>query len=446
MKYKLGELCDVVSGGTPSRAITEFWEGGTIPWIKIGNIKGKYVGEVDEYITQAGLEGSSAKILSAGTILFTIFATLGEVGILTIKACTNQAIAGITIKNQSEALTDYLYYFLKSKESHVTALGRGVAQNNINLSILRNFEVPIPALSTQKQIVDVLDKAEKIIEARQQQLQKLDELVKARFVELFGDGNHPHIALIDLIIEGAGLSYGIVQPGDDGTGDMGVLRPVDMVDGKISTASIKYIDRSIGDGFKKTELYGDELLITVRGTTGITALTDIRFNGMNVTRGIAVVRYDRNKINPVYLNAYLNTDESQRYIQEHTRGATLQQINLSDLRVQQIMVPPLALQEQMAAFIEQTDKSKKADALKISNIIRNRGVLTAVAERDADNADRAAVEPFSSLTAAADINFGAVFPVGTTYLFMVIHLFDWARVLLIKERCVVRAIAMDIAI
>ena len=219
-------------------------------------------------------------------------------------------------------------------------------------------EVRVENIQKQVAICEQLDRIFDIIRARQQQLQQLDELVKARFVELFGDGNHPHIALIDLIIEGAGLSYGIVQPGDDGTGDMGVLRPVDMVDGKISTASIKYIDRSIGDGFKKTELYGDELLITVRGTTGITALTDIRFNGMNVTRGIAVVRYDRNKINPVYLNAYLNTDESQRYIQEHTRGATLQQINLSDLRVQQIMVPPLALQEQMAAFIEQTDKSK----------------------------------------------------------------------------------------
>lgn len=219
-------------------------------------------------------------------------------------------------------------------------------------------EVRVENIQKQVAICEQLDRIFDIIRARQQQLQKLDELIKARFVELFGDGNHPHIALIDLIIEGAGLSYGIVQPGDDGTGDMGVLRPVDMVDGKISTASIKYIDRSIGDGFKKTELYGDELLITVRGTTGITALTDIRFNGMNVTRGIAVVRYDRNKINPVYLNAYLNTDESQRYIQEHTRGATLQQISLSDLRVQQIMVPPLALQEQMAAFIEQTDKSK----------------------------------------------------------------------------------------
>ena len=163
-----------------------------------------------------------------------------------------------------------------------------------------------------------------------------------------------------------GLSYGIVQPGDDGTGEMGVLRPVDMVDGKISMASIKYIDRSIGDGFRKTELTGDELLITVRGTTGVTALTDIRFAGMNVTRGIAVIRYDREKINPVYLNAYLNTDESQRYIQEHTRGATLQQINLSDLRVQEVIVPPTNLQNCFAAFVAEVDKSKLSYEMEVA--------------------------------------------------------------------------------
>ena len=260
------------------------------------------------------------------------------------------------LKPMASMDVDYLCYSLMFYDTG--ELVNGATRQKLTQTAMRKMLIPQRSLQEQKRIVCELSKVQSIISARQQQLQKLDELVKARFVELFGDGNHPHTALIDLIIEGAGLSYGIVQPGDDGTGDMGVLRPVDMVDGKISTASIKYIDRSIGDGFKKTELYGDELLITVRGTTGITALTDIRFNGMNVTRGIAVVRYDRNKINPVYLNAYLNTDESQRYIQEHTRGATLQQINLSDLRVQQIMVPPLALQEQMAAFIEQTDKSK----------------------------------------------------------------------------------------
>lgn len=257
---------------------------------------------------------------------------------------------------KDNVLPEYLYYVVR--HMHLEKYFTGATIPHIYFRDYKNEKFNLDSLDKQAEIVKILAKAESVILKRRQQLTELDNLIKARFVELFGDGNHPHIALIDLIIEGAGLSYGIVQPGDDGTGDMGVLRPVDMVDGKISTASIKYIDRSIGDGFKKTELYGDELLITVRGTTGITALTDIRFNGMNVTRGIAVVRYDRNKINPVYLNAYLNTDESQRYIQEHTRGATLQQINLSDLRVQQIMVPPLALQEQMAAFIEQTDKSK----------------------------------------------------------------------------------------
>ena len=247
----------------------------------------------------------------------------------------------------------YLYYALLHADIPNTGYNR-------HFKWLKEVNINLPDGRRQQEIVEMLDKVNDLISLRKQQLAKLDELVKARFVEMFGDRNDPQIELIDLIIDGAGLSYGIVQPGEDGTGDMGVLRPVDMVDGKIATTSIKYIDRSIGDGFKKTELTGDELLITVRGTTGITALTDERFKKMNVTRGIAVVRYDRNKINPVYLNAFLNADESQRYIQEHTRGATLQQINLSDLRVQKIIVPPMELQERFAAFAEQSDKSKVA--------------------------------------------------------------------------------------
>lgn len=218
--------------------------------------------------------------------------------------------------------------------------------------------LPLPPLDEQRCIAATLDKVTDLISKRRQQLEKLDELVKARFVEMFGDKDYPYKELISLIKDGAGLSYGIVQPGEDGSGNMGVLRPVDLVNGKIDTTSIKYIDRSLGEGFKKTELNGNELLISVRGTTGITALTDDRFVGMNVTRGIAVIRYDNEKINPVYLNTYLKTDESQRYIREHTRGATLQQINLSDLRVQQILVPPRDEQEQFSTFVEQTEKTK----------------------------------------------------------------------------------------
>lgn len=266
----------------------------------------------------------------------------------------------IESKDKKILSVPYLYCFLDGYVEELRKQSIGGVIKYIKLGNLTEAQIPMCSITEQNEIVENLNKVNTLITLRKQQLSKLDELVKSRFVELFGDGQYPKVALIDLIKDGAGLSYGIVQPGDDGTGDMGVLRPVDMVDGKISTASIKYIDRSIGDGFKKTELTGDELLITVRGTTGITALTDSRFVGMNVTRGIAVVRYDRNKIDPVYLNAYLNTQESQRYIQEHTRGATLQQINLSDLRIHQIMLPPTALQRQLAALVEQTDKSKLA--------------------------------------------------------------------------------------
>lgn len=301
-------------------------------------------------------------VASSGIKVEYIDKKMGFIDETMLPLCMNTSTIRFKVLDENQLQIKYFMYYLKSShfKGQLAHEITGSAQLNYGPSHLKKMVMPLVSLSEQNRIVEHLDKIQRIIDIRQSELSRLDELVKARFVEMFGDRNDPQIELIDLIIDGAGLSYGIVQPGDDGTGDMGVLRPVDIADGKIATTSIKYIDRSIGGSFKKTELTGDELLITVRGTTGITALTDERFRGMNVTRGIAVVRYDRNKISPVYLNAYFNTDESQRYIQEHTRGATLQQINLSDLRVQKIIVPPLELQEQFAIFAEQTDKSKAA--------------------------------------------------------------------------------------
>ena len=297
--------------------------------------------------------------INDGDVLISWSASLGVYVWDKGKALLNQHIFKVVF-DKCEVNREYFVYAVRYKLKEMESKTHGATMKHIVKKDFDNTLIPFPTLEEQKNIANLLDKISTIILVRQQQLQKLDELVKARFVEMFGDDKYSKMPLINLITEGAGLSYGIVQPGDSGTGDMGVLRPVDMVNGEISTHSIKYIDRSIGASFKKTELVGDELLITVRGTTGVTALTDSRFKNMNVTRGIAVIRYDRRKINPIYLNAFLNTDESQQYIQEHTRGATLQQINLSDLRVHMIPVPPIELQEKLADFIQQVDKSKVA--------------------------------------------------------------------------------------
>ena len=140
---KLGEICNFIAGGTPLKSKIEYWKDGSIPWIKISDLKEKYVKFSDEKITKEGLEKSSAKILEKGTILYTIFASVGKVAILDIEATTNQAIVGINLKKDIFVDKNFLYYFLCSIENNIKNQARGVAQNNINISILKNINIPI---------------------------------------------------------------------------------------------------------------------------------------------------------------------------------------------------------------------------------------------------------------------------------------------------------------
>jgi type I restriction enzyme S subunit len=355
---KLGEVCTILSGSTPKTSVTSYWDG-NIKWITPAELNEDtfYIMDSVRHITEEGKEKTGLSYLPTGTVILSSRAPIGKTAIAGCEMCCNQGFKNLIC---SDAIyNEYLYFFLKSKTDYLNSLGRGATFKEISKSIVESIEIPLPEVNQQKEIAEKFKKLEQLISLRKQQLAKLDELVKARFVEMFGESEYPCNSLISLIIEGAGLSYGIVQPGDDGTGDMGVLRPVDLADGKIKTDSIKYIDRSLGDGFKKTELNGNELLITVRGTTGITALTDSRFKGMNVTRGIAVIRYDKKKVDPIYLNEYIKMEKSQQYIKEHTRGATLQQINLSELRDLEVVIPPLPLQRVFATFVERVDQQKQ---------------------------------------------------------------------------------------
>ena len=127
-KVKLGELCEICSGGTPKRSVAEYWKDGTIPWVKIGDMSEKYVSSTEERITDAGFNNSSVKMLEPGTLLYSIFASIGAVSILKIPATTNQAIAGLKIKDDSLD-RDFLYHYLKSRESISKSSGRGAALN-----------------------------------------------------------------------------------------------------------------------------------------------------------------------------------------------------------------------------------------------------------------------------------------------------------------------------
>ena len=349
MKKLLPEVCTIQYGFPFDSA--KFSDSDGMPLIRIRDVVRGYS---ETYTTE---EYKSEYIVHENDLLIGMDGEFNIAKWGKTPALLNQRVCRLAPKDSIDK--DYLFYFMPIALKRIEEKTPFVTVKHLSAKELNKIEIPVLPLEEQRKIAETLSKVDELIAFRDQQLAKLDELVKARFVEMFGESESPRNSLISLIIEGAGLSYGIVQPGDDGTGDMGVLRPVDFADGKIKTDSIKYIDRSLGDGFKKTELNGNELLITVRGTTGITALTDSRFKGMNVTRGIAVIRYDKKKVDSIYLNEYIKMEKSQQYIKEHTRGATLQQINLSELRDLEIVIPPLPLQRVFATFVEHVDQQKQ---------------------------------------------------------------------------------------
>ena len=170
---KLDNITNITSGGTPSRGKPLYWQNGNIPWVKISDISGKYVETTEEKITQLGLDNSSAKIFKKGTILYSIFATIGDVAILNVDAATNQAIAGITCSPSCNI--DYLYYVLLVLKDLLVAKAKGVAQVNINQSILKETPIPFAPFEEQQRIVESIESLfSKLDEAKEKAQEVVD--------------------------------------------------------------------------------------------------------------------------------------------------------------------------------------------------------------------------------------------------------------------------------
>lgn len=358
---KLGDICKIQSGGTPSRAESTYWNNGGIPWVKISDIKDKYLNNTEEHITEAGLKNSSAKIFPAGTILYTIFATLGETCILNIDASTNQAIAGIQIESNL-VFKDYLYYYLLSQKNAVSQMGRGVAQNNINMKMLKEFEIPLPPMEEQRRISALLDKVSDLIAKRRAQLDKLDLLVKSRFVEMFGDPviNPYGWDTSDLINLGEcknGMNFHTNDSGVVihclGVGDFKDLSLIEDTS-KLPTISLNEMP---SDDYLLAN--GDIVFVRSNGNKALVGRSVAVYpNDIPTTFSGFCIRFriQNPAILPSYLLRVLKTDSMRKKMAG--RGANIQNLNQKILAELRIPIPGLALQEEYELFIKKIDKSK----------------------------------------------------------------------------------------
>lgn len=247
----------------------------------------------------------------------------------------------------------YLYYALKNAKIPNTGYNR-------HFKWLKEVIIKYPDRERQDEIVEILDKVSDVIQKRQDELSRLDNLIKARFVELFGDTKYPAVPLIDTVKAGAGLSYGIVVPGDNVEEGIPMVRPSDFKNGQLDLSNVYKVAKEIESKYAKTRLIGDEILVQVIGQPGQVMLATTDCKGMNVTRNLAVIRPNHEMINRIYLKEYIEKEDSQQILLKNTKQSTLKQLPLNLLKQLEVEIPPIELQNQFADFVHQVDKSKVA--------------------------------------------------------------------------------------
>ena len=185
--YKpIKELTDVISGGTPNRDVNEYWEFGTIPWVKTTELQNNLIKKVDEYITEKGLNSSSAKLVPPGTVLIAMYGqgkTRGMTAYLNIEACTNQACACILPSDQINQT--FLWKFLILSYDDLRGMAKGGNQPNLNGTIIKNYPILYPPRELQEQFaafVAQTDKSKAVIQKALDEAQLLfDSLMQKYF-------------------------------------------------------------------------------------------------------------------------------------------------------------------------------------------------------------------------------------------------------------------------
>ena len=184
----------IYSGGTPSRKKPEYWENGTIPWLKTNQIGEFVIYDTDEHITELGLNSSSAKLVKKNSLVIAMYGdgiTRVKVSIIGRDLTTNQACCNLGI-DSSKAEFKFIYYLLKQNYSIFRHLSNGGAQQNLNVNMIREFEVEVPSLDEQKSIAHILSTLDEKIETNNQINKKLEEMSQAIFKQWFIDFEFPN--------------------------------------------------------------------------------------------------------------------------------------------------------------------------------------------------------------------------------------------------------------
>ena len=365
-KVRLGDVCEVLNGYAFK---SEKYVDKGIRIIRITNVQKGFIEDKEPQFYPIEKKTEIEKyMLQDDDLLISLTGNVGRVALLEeryLPAALNQRVGCLRIKDKN-ILKSFLFHCLNSDyfENKCIVSAKGVAQKNMSTEWLKEFKIPLLPVSEQESISNTLDKMDKLISIRKQQLGKLDELVKARFVELFGDPEHNEkkwdVFKLDALCS-VSSSKRIYQ-NELSVEGVPFLRISDLVN-RIDTGSTEcelYIPEERYEELKTLGLVpiAGDMLITARGTLGrcYTLTENDRFYFQD---GMITWLYDFDKsLTTNYLTHLFEMSGFRKQIDSLQAGSTVAYLSISMTKKLNVMLPPLELQNQFTAFVEQTDKSK----------------------------------------------------------------------------------------
>lgn len=355
---KLGEICAFQSGGTPSKNKPEYF-GGEIPWISTTALNGGKINEADAvaWITPKAIRESAAKIVPANSIMVGTRVGIGKVAINTVEMSTSQDVISLIGIDKDKWYKPYLCKLLLSKKDYFNSQARGATIKGIKIDVVANIDVPEIDYATQRKVAATLNKIDTLIVLRKQQLEKLDELIKARFVEMFGEpaanpNRYKKKKLSEIAVYFNGLTYKPENVSDEG---MIVLRSSNIQNGQLDFEDVVRVDCAVKEKFVVKE--NDILMCSRNGSSrlvGKVALIKNVWEPMSFGAFMMIIRSDYYW----YLMTYFQMASFREQIKAGTT-TTINQITGRMLDSIMIPLPPVDVQNQFATFAERVDKQKQ---------------------------------------------------------------------------------------
>ena len=357
-RYKLGEICEIVSGSTPKTSIPEYWDG-DIKWITPAEINDDsyIITDTVRKITKLGVEKTGLSSFPKDTVILSSRAPIGKVAIAGCDMYCNQGFKNLicsTIINSK-----YLYWFLKGKNDYLNKLGRGATFKEISKQIVSEIEIDLPAIEKQEEVASILLNIKRIINLRKEEIKLFDNLIKARFVEMFGDIN-TNSKKWD--IQPLGELCTIVRGGSPRPiekflgGNVPWIKIGDATEGDhIYLYSTK--EHIVSEGVKKSRLVKAGSLIFANCGVSLGFARIITFDGCIHDGWLAMENIDK-RLNKVFLLQALN--QMTEHFRKIAPAGTQPNLNTAIMKAYKQIIPPMKLQQDFISFVDQIDKSKVA--------------------------------------------------------------------------------------